>query len=114
MMEKENESREFELVVESSPTHKSGYKTADILKKNSNMVPNSALSMSSVNPIEHNYARELDIRLDASNKQSLTALHELESTSNLEPINKRFSKLNEIHIKKNLSRADVLSKPNPY
>ncbi len=67
-----------------------------------------------MNPIEHNYARELDIRLDASNKQSRTALNDLESTSNFEPMNKRLSKLNEIHIKKNLSRADVLSKPNPY
>ncbi len=33
MMEKENESREFELAVESSPTQKSGYKTADISQK---------------------------------------------------------------------------------
>ena len=33
MMEKENESREFEMPVESSPTQKSGYKTAEILPK---------------------------------------------------------------------------------
>lgn len=106
-MEHADVSNEYEVTIESSPRSKGAFRTfAPNTKMNASINTNLCAS---VNPIEHNYARELDIRLNASNKSRGSLGDNQSIIDDLDSINRQAGKslLKSVGIKKNLSRADT-------
>ena len=113
MMEHADVSNEYEVMLESSPMSKGAYKTFA-----PNNMTNASINTNlcaSINPIEHIYARELDIRLNASNKSRGSLGDNQSIIDDLDSINRQAGKslLKSVGIKKNLSRADNQSR-HPY